>query len=107
MVIAYSIDDVMPGRVLFVHDSELEDYTPIFEPLRRTSTKHNRIVQKEIDNMLSAGIITQYNSSWVFTVVIVSKKYGELGPVRTLTLLKKRMKEKKWLIPNIKDQWDA
>lgn len=47
-VFAWKVDDITPSRVPFVHEFELEDYTSICEPLRKTFPEDNRIFDEEV-----------------------------------------------------------
>ncbi len=57
-VIAYSFDDVRPPKCKTTHTFELTSDEPMFQNFRRLTLKFNDIVKKEVDHMLTAGIIT-------------------------------------------------
>ncbi len=75
-VIAYSFHDVRPSKCKTRHRFELTSDEPIFLNLRRLPPRFNDIVKKEVDRMLTAGIITPVESSWTSPIVLVTKKDG-------------------------------
>ncbi len=58
---------------------ELTSRNAIYKKARRISPSHDEIVLKEIDPVLSAGIITPVESSLESAVVIPTKKDGSLS----------------------------
>ncbi len=73
-VIAYSFDDGRPSKCKTTHRFELTSGKPMFQKFRRLTPKFNDIVKKEVDHMLTAGIITPVESSWTSPIVLVTKK---------------------------------
>ncbi len=55
---------------------ELTSDNSIYQKERRISSSHNEIVRKEIDSMLSAGIITPVEPAWTSPVLIGTDKEG-------------------------------
>lgn len=56
--------------------------------------------------MLEAGIITPSNSVWSFSVVIASKKDGELRFCVDYRTLNQKMKADHWSLPKIEVIFD-
>lgn len=44
-VVAWAFNDITPGKVPFEHAFELEDYSPICEPVRRTCVRTNEVIK--------------------------------------------------------------
>ena len=62
-VIATSFEDARPSTVSVTHRFELTSDNLIYQKARRMSPSHHGVVRKEIDRMLSAGIIVPVESS--------------------------------------------
>ncbi len=73
-VITTSFEDVRPSTVSVTYRFELMSDNLIYQKARRMSPSHNEIVRKEIDRMLSAGIITSVESLCTSSVVIATKE---------------------------------
>lgn len=76
-VVAQSIHELRPKNVPFRHSFELTDESPIFHQPSKMAPQHNVIVQKGIDVMLEAGIITPASSAWLVPVLIAPKREME------------------------------
>ncbi len=76
--IANSFRDMRPSMVSVTHRFKLMSENSIYQKARRMSSSRNKIVHKEIDRMLLAGIITPVESSWKSTVVIATKNDSSL-----------------------------
>ncbi len=77
-VIASSFEEVRPSAVFVKHSFELTSSNPIYQKARLMSPVHKEVVHKEVDRMLSAGIITPVESAWISPVVLASTKDGSL-----------------------------
>ncbi len=75
-VIANSFEDVGPSTVSVLYHFELTSENPINQKARRMSPSHNDFLRKELERMLTAGIITPVQSSRTPPVVITTKKDG-------------------------------
>ena len=105
-IVATSLDDLRPTEVPIKHHFELDDTNPIYHSARRMAPLHNKIVRKELDKMLEAGIITPSSSAWSFPVVIVSKKDGNPRFCVDYCTLNQRMKADRWPLPKIEEIFD-
>ncbi len=102
-VIAYSFDDVRPSKCMTTHRFELTSEEPIFQKLRRLPPKFNDIVNKEVDRMLTAGIITPVESSWTSPIVLVTKNDGVPRFCIDYKKLNAVMKRDRWTLPLINE----
>ena len=105
-VIAFSFDDVRPSMRKTTHRLELTSDEPIFQKLRRLPPKFNDIVKKEVDRILTAGIITPVESSWTSPIVLVAKKYRSLRFCTDYRELNAVMKRDRWPLPLINEIFD-
>ncbi len=105
-VIAYSFDDIRPSKCKTTHRFELTSEEPIFQKLRRLPPKFNDIMKKEIDRMLTAGIITPVEPSWTSPIVLVTKKDGIPRFCIDCRKLNAVMKQDRWPLPLIDELFD-
>lgn len=68
--------------------------------------KHNEIIRREVDAMLTAQIIKIESSPWGFPVVIAKKKHGGPRFCVDYRALIKRMKANKYSLTKIKEVID-
>lgn len=105
-IIALDISGLRPADDLVFHSFELTDDTPIRSQVRRMAPKHNAIVRKEVDELLSAGVITPSSSAWSFPVVIATKKDGRPRFCVNYRQLNRVMKPDRWPLPKIEEIFD-
>ena len=74
--IAHSVDNFRPNRCKVTHKFELMSKASISQKLRRLPPPYNKVVKKELDNTLEAGIITPVESAWTSLIVLATKKDG-------------------------------
>lgn len=65
-IVAWQLKDLSPSNVPYKHPYELNDYNQMPFPVRRMPPKHNKVVKKEIENMLKARVIKPAYSPWSF-----------------------------------------
>lgn len=84
----------------------MKDENPVYLLVHIIPRKHPQIVLEEIRKMLEAGIITCVTSSWVFPVVIATKK--DRKPIFCIyyRLLDQSMKPNRCHIKKIQESFD-
>jgi hypothetical protein len=77
---AFAVHDLDVGRVDRVfHQIHTGDSRPLRQPVRRLAYGEQREeVQKQIHNLLNAGLIRPSNSPWASPIVLVRKKDGSV-----------------------------
>jgi len=60
------------------HRIDTGDHRPIRQPLRRQPFQHLEVIDKQVEDMKTAGIIEPAASPWASNVVLVKKKDGSL-----------------------------
>ena len=103
---ANSFDDVRPSRREVVHKLELISEASIYKKLCRLPLIHNEVVEKEVDCMFQAGIITLVESARTSTIVLVTKKNGSPRFCIDFRKLNAVMKSEKWLVPSVEEIFD-
>lgn len=77
--IAFSLNGEIGCAVGVEHDIELSAKAePVVEPMRRRAPIHEAEIQKQVRDLLKAGIIEESRSPWASAVVLVKKKTGDL-----------------------------
>ncbi len=73
-----------PGRTAVVeHSIHVEDAIPIRQKPYRIPYSRRKVVEKEIQKMLDAGVVRRSNSPWASPIVLVEKKDGVFAFVLT------------------------
>lgn len=80
-----------------------EGTRPVLQPVRRLSHKEKDAVQRHVDGLLEAGILTPSRSPWQSPVVLVKKGNGELGVCADLSTLIMYIKLMRFALPLIPD----
>lgn len=88
------------------HAFELSDPMAIYDNQRNISSRHNEVLQKEIEKMLRAEIIKPASFSLTFPVVIPRKKDGKPGFCANYRTPNARLKPSRWPIPLIEEIFD-
>ena len=73
----YTYDEqsvAVPAALVDPFEIELDDPTPISMKVRNIKLKDREEVQRQISELLKAGIIVQSNSPWAFPIVVVHQK---------------------------------
>lgn len=66
-----------PGRTAVVeHSIHVEDAIPIRQKPYRIPYSRRKVVEKDIQKMLDAGVVRRSNSPWASPIVLVEKKDG-------------------------------
>lgn len=99
-MVAWTFNDITPGKVPLEHEFELEDYSQTCERVRRTSAHNTEVIKEESTKMLNDGVVRPSLSPCGFAVVITTKKYGKLRFCVECRPLNKRMKADKWPLHN-------
>lgn len=105
-VVATSLRDLCPADVPFKRNFEISDETPVYHSACRMTPKHNEVVQREVESMLKAGIITPASSAWSFPVVIATKKDGKPRFCVDCRILNWKMKADRFPLPKIQEIFD-
>lgn len=75
-IISWNLGELSPEEVLCRPAFEPTDNTPACLPVRRMALKYNRVIKKEIKNMLDAEIVQPTTPPRRFLVVIARNKDG-------------------------------
>ena len=105
-VTAHSFDDVRPPKCRVKHKLKLTSDQSIFQRLRRLPPAHNETVNKEIERMLSAGMITPVESQWTSRIVLVTKKDGSTRFCVEYRRLNAVTKRGRWPVPRLDEIFD-
>ena len=60
------------------HEIDVEDSAPIRQQPYRLPEARKEVVKKEIDRMLTQGIVQPSHSPWASPIVLVEKKDGDV-----------------------------
>lgn len=91
------------SEVLIKQNVQGNDSNHFYHSVRRMSSPHNEIVNKELAKMLDAGIITPSSSTWSFLIVILKKNDSMVHFCLDYRTIKQTMKAENWPLPKIKE----
>lgn len=74
VIFALSLDNLHPATVPGKHTFDLTDDSSIYSRSRRLAPQRNELIDKEIEKILVAGIITPSQYTWSFPIFIGGKK---------------------------------
>ncbi|XP_018496364.1 uncharacterized protein LOC108864704 [Galendromus occidentalis] len=92
---------------LVQHTIPTGDTPPIAFPARRVAPVQRQTITKEVDGMLSSGIIEPSSSPWAAPVVLVKKKDGSIRFCVDYRKLNTVTKRDVYPLPRIEDALDA
>jgi deoxyuridine 5'-triphosphate nucleotidohydrolase len=96
------------GRThLLAHHIHLDDDTPIYMRPYRYSPREQDFIAKEIQRMLTHGIISPSNGPWAFPVVLIRKKDGSIRFCVDYRRLNKATKKDRYPLPRIDEIFDS
>lgn len=76
-MVVSSLQNLSPAHVPVKHYFKLRGNRSIHHRPRRMAPKHNKLIRKEWDNLLDAGIFVPASAPWNPSVVIASKRDGK------------------------------
>ena len=96
------------GRTTLVkHSIDTGDAAPIRQPLRRSSPQQREEVERQVQELLSKGLIQPSDSPWASPVVLVSKKDGSKRLCLDYRRLNAVTKKDAYPLPRIDDSLDS
>ena len=103
--VATDLEDL--GRTnLAEHHITMVDESPTFVPPYRQSAKEKEIIQNEVNQLETAGIVSKSRSPNCAPISLVAKKDGGKRIVLNYKQLNKKMKTEHWPLPRIDDILD-
>ena len=91
----------------YYHRIDTGDSQPQRRRFFRTTPETKREIQRQVDEMLDAGIIEPSESEWCSPVILVKKKNGEWRFCVDYRQLNKVSKPFSFPLPRLQDVWDA
>jgi hypothetical protein len=105
----FSVHELDVGKVDRVyHQIHTGDHAPVRQPVRRLAYGAQREeVEKQVDNLLGAGLIRPSNSPWASPIVLVRKKDGTVRMCVDYRLLNSIAKMDSFPLPRLDETLDS
>ena len=92
---------------VYKHHIDTGDSQPIRKRFYRVSPEHKREIERQCDELVSNGIITESDTLWNSPVLLVKKKSGEFRMVVDLRALNTVAKPQYYPLPRLEDVVDS
>ncbi|OWZ06564.1 hypothetical protein PHMEG_00021159, partial [Phytophthora megakarya] len=106
--LSMNASDCPPATALNInHHIDTGDTAPMMQKRRRHAQTEDRIIEENVEKMLTAGVIEEGDGAWGFPVLLVRKKDGEVRFCIDYRALNKVTKKDVYPLPRIDETLEA